>query len=192
MKQRELQKMQTRKKIFDCAMQLFSERSYEDVKITDIVEMANVSVGTFYFHFPSKDDIIDEGFRQFDQKLEDIFQKENPQPGYETILFLIRNQLEDVREKGPDCTGIFFKNMLGVSHDYFFSESRFLYYQLLQTVGSCGFSEKKTLEITEGILRISRGTIYDWCLHSGKYDIVQVGMEDVKMYLNAIDSSLFS
>lgn len=182
MKQRELQKIQTRKKIYETAIALFIEKSFEEVKITDIVEKAGVSVGTFYYHFPSKEDIIDEGYRDFDKELEKIYCEKNPKPGYEGIRFLVEHQIEDVLEKGVVLTSIFFKNQLGIVHEYYFSKNRFLYEKLIENISYAVQEKEKVTFITETILRIVRGTIYDWCLHQGNYDLKEVAMHDVELY----------
>lgn len=75
------------------------EKSFEEVKITEIVKKVGVSVGSFYYHFPSKDDIIDEGYRDFDKELQRLYSEENPRPGYAAIQFLVEQQAEDVLTK---------------------------------------------------------------------------------------------
>lgn len=182
MNQRELQKIQTRKKIYETAIELFVEKSFEEVKITDIVEKAGVSVGSFYYHFPSKDDIIDEGYRDFDNELELLYKEKNPAMGYEGIMFLVEHQVDDVLKKGVILTSIFFKNQIGTVHEYFFSTNRFLYEKLIEHVEFVIHDEKQIKEIAEAILRSVRGTIYDWCLHQGGYDLKEIALRDIKMY----------
>lgn len=55
---RVLQKEATREHLFTQAMRLFKERGYEAVAVEDIVREAAVARGTFYFHFPKKDDVL--------------------------------------------------------------------------------------------------------------------------------------
>ncbi len=184
MNQRAIQKIETRKKIYDSALELFLEKSFDEVKVTDIVKKAGVSVGTFYYHFPSKDDIIDEGYRQFDVYLKKMWEEEKPAPGRNSILFLIQRQIQEVTNLGMELTSVFFKNQLGIEHNYYFNDTRFLYQKLYENVKYMVFSDQKALLVTEGLLRISRGTIYDWCLRRGGYDVVQVGMEDIQIYMN--------
>jgi AcrR family transcriptional regulator len=66
---RDLQREATREQLFDCAMALFDARGYEDVGIEDIVRDAEVARGTFYFHFPRKDDLLIELIRRSDQHI---------------------------------------------------------------------------------------------------------------------------
>jgi len=55
---RVLQKEATREHLFTQAMRLFEERGYEAVAVEDIVREAEVARGTFYFHFPKKEDVL--------------------------------------------------------------------------------------------------------------------------------------
>lgn len=183
MNQREQQRLETKRRIYICAFQLFQEKGFDSVKITDIVKKAHVSVGAFYYHFPTKENLIDEGYRDFDEKLENKWKKDNPHSGVETIKYLVLGQLEDVARKGFEITGIFFKNQLGTSNTYLFSKDRFLYKKLFENVAQVNHTETSSEEIVDKILRTSRGVIYDWCLHNGKYDVVETGIEEISIIL---------
>ncbi|MDO5067195.1 MAG: TetR/AcrR family transcriptional regulator [Propionibacteriaceae bacterium] len=49
---------ETRRRIVETAMRLFTERGYDAVTVADITEAADVAKGTFFTHFPSKRDIF--------------------------------------------------------------------------------------------------------------------------------------
>lgn len=49
----------TRDRIVELADQLFYERGYEHTSFADIASAVNLSRGNFYYHFKSKDDILD-------------------------------------------------------------------------------------------------------------------------------------
>jgi AcrR family transcriptional regulator len=57
-KSRAEQKEATREHLFAHAMRLIDARGFADVGVDDIVREADVARGTFYFHFPSKDDLL--------------------------------------------------------------------------------------------------------------------------------------
>lgn len=63
---RAAQKEATREHLFAVAMRLIDERGYEDVSVEDIVRAAHVARGTFYVHFPAKDDVLIELIRRSD------------------------------------------------------------------------------------------------------------------------------
>ena len=47
-----------RTKIYHSAINLFAARGFENVKISDICEAAEISTGTFYYYFPSKESVF--------------------------------------------------------------------------------------------------------------------------------------
>lgn len=63
------QKQATRAHLFDVAMRLFDHRGYDAVNIDDIVRASKVARGTFYFHFPSKEDILYEAVRRGEREI---------------------------------------------------------------------------------------------------------------------------
>jgi AcrR family transcriptional regulator len=63
MPSRKEQKEATRAHLYNVAMALFAERGYPAVNIDEIVRASGVARGTFYFHFPTKEDILFEAVR---------------------------------------------------------------------------------------------------------------------------------
>ena len=48
----------THQRIYEAAMQLFAERGYDAVSVSEIAAAAKVSVPTFYAHYPSKEHVV--------------------------------------------------------------------------------------------------------------------------------------
>ena len=48
----------TRQRILDAATEVFSEKGYHGAAVDDIVKASHTSKGSFYFHFPSKQEIF--------------------------------------------------------------------------------------------------------------------------------------
>lgn len=57
---RERQREETHRKLYDCSLKVFRRDGFTEAKIDDIAKMAGVSRGTFYFHFPTKEDVLME------------------------------------------------------------------------------------------------------------------------------------
>ena len=57
-------KTDRQKQLLDIALELFATQGYDQTKISDIVNKANVSQGTFYWYFKSKEMIATEMFTQ--------------------------------------------------------------------------------------------------------------------------------
>ena len=57
--------MNTRDKIMDVALHMFSERGYEAVSIRDICGEVGIKESTLYYHFKNKKDILDSLITKF-------------------------------------------------------------------------------------------------------------------------------
>ncbi|MDD3404017.1 MAG: TetR/AcrR family transcriptional regulator [Hespellia sp.] len=181
MNQREKQKLETKKRIYECAYQLFDEQSFDSVKVADIAKEAGVSVGGVYYHFASKDDIIDYGYFAFDEKLEEHYHRIKPKDGKDAILCLIHYQVQSVINMGPHLTTITFKNQMEKKNEYLYSKNRFLYRMLLKQITTFQQQVKDPNAIVDLILRIVRGSIYDWAARIGSYDLMKAVDEEMLM-----------
>ncbi|MBI2723780.1 MAG: TetR/AcrR family transcriptional regulator [Chloroflexi bacterium] len=59
------QRKQTRARLIDAALQLFSTSGYEHATVDDISQAAGFSKGAYYFHFSTKDDVLLELLRNW-------------------------------------------------------------------------------------------------------------------------------
>ena len=57
---REAQRLATRERLFEISVTEFQSKGFAHADISTIAERAGVSRGTFYFHFPTKDDVLAE------------------------------------------------------------------------------------------------------------------------------------
>jgi AcrR family transcriptional regulator len=55
---RERRAVETRLRLFRCALQLFAERGFSSVTVEEITEAADVGKGTFFNYFESKDHVL--------------------------------------------------------------------------------------------------------------------------------------
>jgi len=62
------QRVDTRERLFEAALAEFSSRGVHGAQIDRIAKAASVVRGTFYFHFPSKEDVLLELRRRMEQK----------------------------------------------------------------------------------------------------------------------------
>lgn len=64
---RDKQREETRKKLYHAAIEIFCRDGVSNCRIEDIALKAEVSRAAFYFHFPSKDDVLLELLREAEQ-----------------------------------------------------------------------------------------------------------------------------
>lgn len=68
---RDRQREETRRKVFEASLEVFRRDGVSAARIDDIVKRAGVSRGTFYFHFPTKEDVLVELLRTSEERLID-------------------------------------------------------------------------------------------------------------------------
>ncbi|WP_051393389.1 TetR/AcrR family transcriptional regulator [Glycomyces arizonensis] len=68
---RHRQKQARRERIVAAALDLFTERGYDAVRIVDVAHAAEVSPGTVYNYFPTKEDLVLGGSGDFERALVD-------------------------------------------------------------------------------------------------------------------------
>lgn len=84
---RERKKRATRSKILSCARRLFEKNGYEETSIEEITELSDVSKGTFFNYFSSKESLL---FGIAEEEVADIFDM------MEDTSFLVSNTLEKI------------------------------------------------------------------------------------------------
>lgn len=66
MNKRELQKIETKRKIFKVSIELFKEFGFDNVSIEKICNTCEIAKGTFYVHYKSKSEILIEKYADLD------------------------------------------------------------------------------------------------------------------------------
>lgn len=187
MNNRDIQREKTKRRIYDVAFTLFDQYGYDKVKVSDIAKEAGVSVGSVYYHYKNKEAIIDYGYYEFDLLLKEAYEKLSFKSSREAILFLIGYQIKMTIERlGLKRASICFKNQMNSENTYLYSNDRYLYQRLLDNLDKQELKALNSEHVAKMILRISRGSIYDWCCHEGNYDLKEAVLEEVSIILDYI------
>jgi len=88
---RKEQAVLTKKKIFDTTIFLIRKKGYSKITIREICQNAEISVGTFYLYFLSKDDILLDLYSKVNQKLQDSAAIQNNDTPEKMLLFLVES-----------------------------------------------------------------------------------------------------
>ena len=64
---RQIKAQETKKRILETALELFSQKGFDKVTVDEIVNTSNDSKGAFYVHFQSKYEIFLEKFKEIDE-----------------------------------------------------------------------------------------------------------------------------
>lgn len=90
---RDRKKQRTREQLIEAAVQLFSERGFDDVTVEEIAGRAWVSERTFFRYFPSKEDVL---WPDSAVELEALTTAIVARPDEETPLVAVRNAMLDL------------------------------------------------------------------------------------------------
>ncbi len=127
---REKQREETRRRLYEAALEVFRRDGVQTCRIDDIARIAEVSRAAFYFHFPTKDAVLlqlaHEGEEQLLKALEAL-------PADHTLLQLLETVAgaqgtfwKDKRELVADAYGAVLRAIATVSDaEYFQSRNRF-------------------------------------------------------------------
>ena len=75
---RERKKEQTRALIADTARRLFAERGFDQVPVAEVARAADVSVGTVFNYFPTKEDLVYGRLEAFEEQMLDALRDRSP------------------------------------------------------------------------------------------------------------------
>lgn len=177
---RKEQAANTKRIISDAVRDLLSKYKFQDISVKMICDAADVSVGSFYHYFPSKDFILlvknlcDEYFEELLQT--HTFTGDTMQD----VKFWMWNHTWYVeKEFGLDMQIELFRSQLSHSADSnkeFFIASRPFVKTLKQllTDGVESGQLTKTIPVktmVDELLRCSNGTLFDWCIKNGGYNV---------------------
>lgn len=103
----------TKIRIRTIALQLFQERSFEDVTLNEICEKSGVNKHTFYYYFKSKDDLLDQYYDiPYEIHTEDLSSILSADSYVEQFWLLTENMLNYVEKHGVSILRqIFVKNL---------------------------------------------------------------------------------
>jgi TetR/AcrR family fatty acid metabolism transcriptional regulator len=176
MTSRQAQAIRTKEKLFTTAMNLIDKKGFDNVTVQEISKKANVSVGIFYHYFESKNDILFEIYKLADNYFRDevsqLLDKDN---SLERILQFFYYYAKYNHDRGLESI----KLLYNPKNKGFILKERYML-TLLQNIirigqEKCEIVQDMTPEqICNDLFIISRGVVYDWCLHEGNYDLPEV------------------
>ena len=172
---RQIQAEQTKLQIFNAALELLQEKAFEDIKIRDIVQRAQVSIGTFYNYYSSKRDVYYETYHISDEYFESEVLPRLTQPTVkERILFFFDEYATWSAVKStytltkilyhPDNVNFDRQADYGMLHVLVLLMTEAL--QNGELVYAPGAKE-----LANYFMVSVRGLLFNWCTHGGAYDL---------------------
>lgn len=185
---RQLQAQNTKDLIYKTAIEMMEQKGFQNLKVEEICKAAGVSVGSFYNCFKTKYEILDEVFDQLDIHIMEVApHKLHEGNAVERIINFFEIYADYNIWRGLEFT----KHLYGVQNNLFKKKGRKLQ-TVLQTIIAEGQESgelNKSMtpeEAVEYLFVAVRGTVYNWCLHEGEYDLREYMIQFVKRLLCAL------
>lgn len=192
---RQKKSLDTKKILFKSAIELFKEKGYYKVSVDEITKKAHTSKGTFYTHFKSKDQILLEEFKQYDNHYI-LFYKElkKYQSAKEKLLAFIKEvYIFNTKNVGIEIVYVIYDTQLSYDKKdtFIIGEDRPLYKIIREIIKEGQRNGEFRVDIgvkecSKMVVRCLRGTLYDWCLYDGKFDLIEDGMRFFLFFIEGI------
>ncbi len=178
MTSRDLQAIETKKKIYDTAVRLLSEKGYDNTSVDDICSASGVAKGSFYHYFKKKSDIIVKTYDDVDERISQEFETLPDDLGIvDKIIYAPMFQARYAIEKGLNYTTQIYRQQIDTEKAFFASNKRAFISHIREAIqegqdASLIRRDISAVELSQLVVAFSRGITYDWCLHDGCYDLV--------------------
>lgn len=186
---RQIQAQNTQKHVYKTAVELMKKNGFDNITVQQICNKANVSVGTFYNCFKSKNDILEEIFKLADDYFYNVVANKLKQRNtVDKIIQFFRYYATYNMSDGIDLS----KQLYTTKNKLFITKGRYMQ-TILQNIIEEGqqkgeiHTNMTPEEIVEFLFISVRGVVYDWCLHDGQYDLEAFVVKYVKRLIKILN-----
>ena len=172
---RKQQAEETKRHIFEVALCLLERKPFEEIKVRDIVDAAQVSVGTFYNYYTTKLDVYYETYQLADEYFEETVAPLLTQEAARDRILLF---FDEYARYSSEITDISLTKVLYNSNNKYFDRPGSLGIRrvLCQQV-AYGIQQGQLCpgippeDMVEFLMIAARGLVYNWCTHDGSYPL---------------------
>ena len=192
---RKRQALEMRSKIQNTALDLFNREGFENVSVEQIAQTAGCSVGNIYHYCKSKDELAIQVTSHVDQtylELEEQYLSDRNTPARDKLLdFVGQSLVSSVSE--PVLYKAFIHAIKYPEQHILQKNDRRVYYRVLRELvelcqheGSID-AARSADEIVEDLVVLHRGTLIEWRIYEGNFDIVSRGRRMAAILLDGLN-----
>ena len=180
----------TKGKIIDAAWRLFYRQGYDNTTVEEILAESGTSRGSFYHYFEGKDALLSTLSYVFDRKYEELMGVIDPDMDrFDQLMFLNRELFALIENSiSLDLLARLYATQLVTRGDKLLLDHNRTYYKLLRQIvleGQQRGELRADVTVSE-MVRVyalcERALMYDWCLSSGGYSLLQYGRTMMPMF----------
>ena len=182
----------TKDALFNSLLKLSREKGFDKVTIRDICTDAEISIGSFYHHFKSKEELAKETYFQTDRLINEDFVRlcKANSPG-DNLHNILKIYVEYVSSEIGMLIKSYYRLLLDVTSISAFEPERLYYGTLKEILENCAKSGyikdfENYNEVADYCLRFIRGLMFDWCVNGGTYDLNEQFEKDYDFFINGL------
>ncbi|MDR1176900.1 MAG: TetR/AcrR family transcriptional regulator, partial [Treponema sp.] len=192
---RQIQARESKKKIHNSAIRLWQKHDYEKVTIEQLCSNAGVSAGLFYNYYGSKEDVLRGDYALFDRLIDRAVRNLPAVSNLDAIRMTEYLHACYSAEVGHKIVTQWYRIHLSVNNAGIPSESDMLNRNIHDLV----IRALKAGELHSAwdgetasrlILCHTRGTVFDWAMRKGSYDLVERMAGDLEIVLGLLKQDI--
>ena len=168
-----------REKIISASWELFSEKGFGETTLNDIIRKADISKGTFYYYFRSKDNLLDTLSEILDREYERLEKEEPEDMGAFDKLMWINYEVHGFIQKNIDYrlfAYLYSAQIVKETGSSLLDRNRYYFRYLERIIEEGQRSGELTEEMTasEMVKYFSMGEralVTEWCMNNGDFDL---------------------
>lgn len=176
---------QTREKLLNASLKLIKEKGYHNTTVRDICSAANVSIGTFYSYFPTKNDLFFSIYLDGDRFFTESVALKVSGNTEEKIIDYFRYYAQLNLNTGLELMKILYQ-----SDNPFFAKHRPMQ-KVFEEIINSGLksgelkSHMNASMIADFFFVLARGICYKWCLYNGDFDLEKQMLDYIKLAIKS-------
>lgn len=169
----------TREKIIKTAWKLFYEEGFAETTINDIIREADISKGTFYYYFNSKDDLLSTLSEVLDREYERLEGEEPEGMSCFDKLIWLDYEVHTFMEKNMDyrlLSYLYSAQIVKESFSALLNRNRY-YYRYIERIMEQGqksgelTDEMSVSEMVRYFSMGERALVTEWCMNNGSFSL---------------------
>ena len=189
-----MSKNKIKNKIISITESLFIENGYDDVRIREISALAEISIGSFYRYFESKEELFKLFHHKIREQIIDIITVEiTNKNGIDKMKILFNTYVDFILKYGYKFISFFIS--LTLEKNSFMSPPKtlhtFLQCYIDEAVQNSELDDKYNSDyIFETLISTFEGSVFNWCISKGETDLKDNFMLTFNILINEFKSKV--
>lgn len=183
----------SRQNFIRSAISLIEEKGYNGMTVQDICEKTGKSIGAFYHHFSSKEDVIIAAYKEFDDFLQESYRLEGFDRWDQAVAYLLDAYLDYACNNGLEFARATIIAQLSIKNAYITDHSRLFYHCMAQAIarGKIEGALPQAADpdsLCDWFMRTVRGSIFAWVLQDGRPSLAETGRNDYRAVFHMLEA----